>query len=103
MVYINEEVYIDLEQIFEGLYKWAKVYLSLEFMEEYIDDLLDQCYAIENTTHHFEASYHTHKQYGDYVYRFRRNPHTLWYIIYNMNEGGDIFVNKVLSNHRTTK
>ena len=103
MVYISEEVYLDLEQIYAGLYNWKRMELSLDFMENYIDDLLDQCYAIENTAHHFAASYHIHKQYGEYVYRFRRNPHTLWYIIYNMNEHGDIFVNKVLSNHTTVR
>lgn len=101
MVYIHERVYSDLEEIFEGMLHWKKMELSLDFIECYIDDILVQCYVIETENYHFISQYVEHKRYGEYVHRYRRNIHTLWYIIYDRDINGDIWVNKIISNHTT--
>lgn len=101
MVYIHERVYSDLELIFTGLLHWKKVELSLDFVECYIDDILAQCYEIESENYHFLAHYPEHKRYGKFVHRYRRNSHTLWYLIYDKDDSENIFMNKVISNHTT--
>ena len=101
MVYIHKGVYSDLDLIFTGMLHWKKMELSLDFIEHYIDDILIQCYDIENDNYHFNAQYPEHKRYGEYVHRYRRNSYTLWYIIYDRDINGDIWVNKIISNHIT--
>ena len=101
MVYIHEQVYSDLDLIFTGMLHWKKMELSLDFVEHYIDDILTQCYDIESENYHFLAQYSEHKRYGKYIYRYRRNNYTLWYIIYDRDIGGNIWVNKIISNYTT--
>jgi hypothetical protein len=45
-------------------------------------------------------NFHVTKKYGNYVYKYRRNPKTTWYIIYTMKDR-DIYINKIISNHIT--
>ncbi|WP_294082505.1 hypothetical protein [Proteiniphilum sp. UBA5384] len=101
MVYIHEQVYTDLNLIFTGMLHWEKFELSFHFVERYIDDILAQCYEIENKKYHFLAQYREHKHFGEYVHRYRRNNYTLWYIIYDKDYEGNILVNKIISNHTT--
>jgi len=99
MVFIHKQVYVDLENIFIGLMQWNKAVLSFEFANNYIDELLEQCYKVEKLSFHFSARYSSHKKFGSKVHRYRRNSHTIWYIIYNMDNEQNIFINKIISNH----
>ncbi len=101
MVYIHERVYTDLDLIFSGMLHWDKFELSFDFIENYIDDIIDECYEIANENFHFSSQYSEHKAFGEYIYRYRRNNYTLWYIIYDTDIHGNIFVNKIISNHTT--
>ncbi len=101
MVYIHERIYTDLDLIYNGLFQWEKVELSFDFIEKYIDDLLTQCYEIANKNYHFLSQYPEHKTFGQYIHRYRRNNSTMWYLIYNTDLQGNIFVNKIISNHTT--
>jgi len=101
MVYIHERVYKDLDLIFSGMLHWEKFELSFDFIENYIDEIIDQCYDIANENYHFSSQYPEHKSYGKYIHRYRRNNFTLWYLIYDTDSQGDIFVNKIISNYTT--
>lgn len=101
MVYIHERVYTDLDLIFSGLLHWKKFELSLDFIENYIDDIVAQCYEIASENYHFPSQYSEHKHYGKYIHRYRRNNYTLWYIIFDKDLHGNILVNKIISNHKT--
>ncbi|HBL33297.1 MAG TPA: hypothetical protein DDZ96_05685 [Porphyromonadaceae bacterium] len=101
MVYIHEQVYADLDLVFNGMLHWNKAKLSFAFVEQYIDDIITHCYAIDRENYHFAAKYSEHKRYGAYIYRYRRNKQTIWYIIYDMDIYGNIFVNKIISNYTT--
>ncbi len=101
MVYIHEQVYSDLELIYTGMLQWRKIELSIDYVERYIDDILDQCYEITNLNFHFTTRFVEHSRYGEYIHRYRRNNYTLWYLIYDKDVSGNIFVNKVISNHTT--
>ncbi len=101
MVYINNQVIEDLEKIIDGLISWEKIELTKSFIDTYIDDLVEQCYNIEKKTYHFNCKYSSHKKHGKKVFQYRRNKRTSWYIIYDMDQFGNFFVNKILSYYKT--
>lgn len=101
MVYIHKKAYQDLESIFTGMLNWSKAELSVALVEQYIDDIITQCYDLDSETYHFPSPYPEHKKHGKYIHRYRRNKHTVWYIIYDLDTTGNILVNKIISNHKT--
>jgi mRNA-degrading endonuclease YafQ of YafQ-DinJ toxin-antitoxin module len=103
MVSISTEAYSDLQNILNGLLSWKKITLSEEFCHCYFDDIVDVCYSLDNKSVHFNAQYEDHKKFGSKVLSYNRNSQTTWYIIYNLNEDGNIFINKILSNYITKK
>ena len=100
-VFISEEAYADLDRIFIGLLQWRKVQLDIAFAEQYIDTIVNECYNIQDVSFHFKTVHSSHQRFGNFVHRYRRNKQTLWYIIYNKDEKGNIFINKIISNHIT--
>jgi hypothetical protein len=42
-----------------------------------------------------------HLKHGTYTYPYKRNQKTTWYIVYNIDLSGNIFVNKIISNYLT--
>jgi len=101
MVYINDTALEDLNRILEGLMMWKKHPLNPEHAENYVDDIAEFCYTLDLLPFHFKATYQVHIQYGEYAYRYKRSNTTTWYIIYNIDEKGDIFINKIISNYMT--
>jgi hypothetical protein len=101
MVYINEVARKDLYNILVGLANWEKHPLELEHAEEYVDDITDICYTLDSQLYHANTVYPIHKCYGSKVYKYKRNPNTTWYIIYNLDKYDNVFVNKIISNHLT--
>lgn len=103
MVYYSTQVDKDLDDIRNGLLLWEKINLSVEFVFKYIEEIKYQCESIQQKTIHSKTVYHVHKQYGEKVHKYRRNANTLWYIIYDMDIAGNIFINKIISNYTTVE
>ena len=102
MVFINKQAYVDLDFILIGMLEWDKSELSFEFIENYIDEIVDECYKLEKLSYHFNAKYSSHKIFGSKIHRYKRNNRTVWYLIYNIDNEGNIFINRIISNHTTT-
>jgi len=103
MVLINDKAKSDLENILNGLLVWKRFELSRDFVMEYLLDIVEVCYTIDKFSFHSRSTYELHKKFGKYVYCYKKNQNTSWYIIYNINEKGIIFVEKIINNHLTVK
>ena len=101
MVFYSIQADKDLEGIREGLLIWKKFKLNREVVLDYMADLKDTCESIGEQTFHAKASHSEHKRYGEKVFRYKRNPSTTWYIIYNVDIYNNIYINKIISNHLT--
>ena len=101
-VIVSEQAQSDLENILYGLIHWKKGGLEKEHAHKYVDDIVELFYLIPELSHHFPVSHAEHKQFGEYVYRYRRTQNTMWYIIYNIDKKENVFINKIISNHITT-
>jgi len=101
MVFVNRHAKVDLDNIVAGLLEWDKVNLSVPEVMQYVDDIADVCYKLDDLIYHRHAIYKDHLKYGEYVYPYKRNKNTTWYIIYNMDSFNNIYVNKIISNHMT--
>ena len=100
-VHISQAAIDDLKNIFTALITWEKGALELEHALHYIDDIENQCYSIGHKTYHSKATYSSHKSVGDKVYKYRRNPTTIWYIIYTIDNLQNILITKIISNYKT--
>lgn len=101
MVYYSAQADKDLDDIRNGLLLWEKFDLTAEFVFKYIDEIKYQCESIQRKAVHLKTEYQVHKQYGEKVHKYRRNANTLWYIIYNIDVSGNIYINKIISNYTT--
>ena len=101
MVYYNPLSKNDLLKIFYGLANWTKHPLGFDMASDYLSDLETICNNLDKLIYHFPTSNVQHKQYGDYLHRYRRNKSTSWYIIYNKDEYSNIFIQRIFSNHIT--
>jgi hypothetical protein len=91
----------DLNDLMSGLLDWRKIILTEEFVMSYIDDIIDICDSLDTQLYHANTVYPLHKHYGSKVYKYKRNPNTTWYIIYNLDRYGNVFVRKIISNYLT--
>jgi hypothetical protein len=101
MVYYSTAFEEDIQKIFVGLLTWKKYNLSLEFCYAYIDGIELQCKSLDLNSYHAKTTYKSHKKYGDYVYRYKRNHNTCWYIIYNMDSFYNVYIERITNNHIT--
>ena len=101
MVFINRQASIDLDNIVIGLLEWNKVILTVPEVMKYVDDIVNICYQLDGLIRHSKAKYKDHLKYGTYSYPYKRNKNTTWYLIYNIDSFGNIFVNKIMSNYLT--
>jgi hypothetical protein len=101
MVFINKQAKVDLDNIVIGLLEWNKISLTISEVMQYVDDIVDICYLLDTAIYHHKAKYITHLKYGAYAYPYKRNKNTTWYIIYNIDSFGNLFVNKIINNHLT--
>ena len=93
----------DLMDILYALISWKKHKpLSLEAARLYIEDIAKAGNNICKLSYHQNATYESHRVYGNKVHRYKRSASTMWYIIYDWNEVKKIaYVNKIMSNYLT--
>jgi hypothetical protein len=103
MVFINRQAKVDLDNIVIGMLKWTKIILTVPIVMKYVDDIVDICYKLDKIPVHILCKYELHKKYGKFVYNYKRNKKTNWYIIYNKDKNNNVFVNKILNNYITPK
>jgi hypothetical protein len=101
MVYYSERALLDLRNIFDGLLSWEKYELEYSHVVSYHNDLKNTCKILDQALYHAPCNYLQHKEFGNYVHRYRRNKNTTWYIIYNKDEYKNIFIQRIISNHLT--
>ena len=101
MIYINRRAEDDLVSIFIGLLTWEKHFIELEHAKLYINDLRMECYSLATKNYHFNTTFTKHKRFGSKVHTYNRNKNTQWFIIYNIDVHGNIFINHNPSNHTT--
>lgn len=101
MIYYSKQAELDLDEILDGLLNWEKIILTREYCVQYVSDIIDVCDALDKEPIHLDTTYSEHKQYGTKVYKYARNKHTVWYIIYNIDPAGNIFINKIINNYQT--
>jgi hypothetical protein len=101
MVFISDQAKIDLDNIVIGLLEWEKVILTVDEVMRYVDDIVDICYHLDAVDYRHRATYEEHLKHGAYVYPYKRNPKTIWYIVYDVDLSGIIFVKKIISNYLT--
>jgi len=105
MVFYNKSALDDIEEIFIGLLEWktkdnSQPIMTFDEVWSYREDIYKAGNALDLLPFDKNAQYQIHKQYGKFVYCYKRNKHTQWYFIYNKTEN-NIFINKIISNHLT--
>jgi len=106
MVEFSKQARIDLENIFDGLLAWCtpngQFYLDTNTVINYHNDILDVCEHLDTLTYHTKSKYPDHSRFGNYVYVYKRNAKTTWYLIYDWDGVNKIaYLNKIMSNHLT--
>jgi len=101
MVYYNPSALEDYSDILYGLLTWPKHPLEPEHAKQYMRDIEKICRSLDKLSFHKRAVYDIHKRYGNYVYIYRRNRNTCWYIIYNKDLFNNIFIERIMNNYLT--
>ncbi len=101
MVFYSANARIDLKIIFDGLLTWSKHQLEYNHVVIYHNTIIDICDSLDAKSFHFNTRYTAHKRFGEKVHTYRRSKQTVWYIIYNLDKHGNIFIQSILSNHNT--
>ena len=101
MVFINKQAKIDLDNLVIALLEWDKITLSVNEVMQYVDNIVDICYQLDNSAYHQYAKYKEHLKYGTYSYPYRHSKTTIWYIVYNMDCHNNIYINKIINNYMT--
>lgn len=102
MVFYSRQSEKDLNSIFSSLITWKKLNLSYDHAVTYHNAIVDVCDKLDRTSYHTMCVFTLHKRYGKYVYNYRRNRNTNWYIIYNKDKNTNIYIQRIISNHITT-
>ena len=103
MVIINSRTEDDFVSIFYGLITWEKHPLELAHARAYLNDIRNVCYSLDSKSIHFNNKFPELKKYGAKLHTYKRNKQTHWYIVYNIDRHGNIFINHISSNYTITK
>jgi hypothetical protein len=101
MVFISSQAKIDFDNMVIGLLEWEKVVLTVDEVMNYVDDIVAICYQLDVVGYRHRATYDEHLKHGQYAYPYKRNKKTTWYIVYDIDSSGNVFVNKIISNYHT--
>lgn len=103
MVYYSKIAQNDLIEIFWGLLTWEKHPLEYDHVLTYLDDLHTVCNNLDQLSYHSKAQLQSHQEFGDSVYKYRRNRNTTWYIIYDFDKVNNIVYIKHIMPNYTSK
>ncbi|MFZ4726708.1 MAG: hypothetical protein ACOYMD_14840, partial [Paludibacter sp.] len=92
MVFYSNSARTDLKSIFDGLLTWSKHKLEFNHVALYHNDILVICNGLDSKTFHFNTQFPFHKRLGEKVHNYRRNKQTNWYIIYNLDPHGNVYI-----------
>jgi len=101
MVIYSSRVINDLTDILYGLRNWTKHDISNEHAISYFDDIADSCDSLDLKSFHFDTKYSLHKRFGEKVHTYRWSKQTNWYIIYNLDQHGNVYIQSIMSNDNT--
>ena len=101
MVYLKKRAIQDLGRLLIRLMKYKEFPLTQTEAHEYVDSIVEQCYALSDLLVRTRTSYEDHKKYGQYVFRFDKHSRIQWYIIYDFDKYDNIAIKKIMSNNRT--
>lgn len=101
MVFYSKNAQQDLKSIFDGLLTWAKHKLEYNHVVSYHNNIIDICDSLDLKSFHFNTQYPIHKRLGEKVHTYRRSKQTNWYIIYNLDRHGNVYIQSIISNHNT--
>lgn len=101
MVYFSKLSLKDIDDLVVGLLTWRKHELSIEFVQKYRDRIVNECKLLGYRNFHFNTQYSLHKQFGQKVFTYKRSKQTVWYIVYNLDSHGNVFIQRIFSNHTT--
>jgi hypothetical protein len=84
---------------------WIKLPSKHFILDEHaissVDTITEICDILDKKSFHFNAIYISHKRFGEKVHTYRRNKSTNWYIVYNLDQYGNIYIQLLNSNHNT--
>lgn len=101
MVFYSQKAIENLSDILTGLVSWVKHPLAIEHAIKYVSEIRMTCDKLDTRTFHFNAQLYNHKKYGEKVYNYKRNKLTIWFIIYNLDQHGNVYIQRIISNHIT--
>jgi hypothetical protein len=105
MVYYSKRSQKDFVRIFKGLLNWKTKNLqprmTYEEVVAYRDDIYAECLSIASLATHTVPRYTDHRKFGKYVFTYKRNSRTTWYIIYDIEPNCDIIIKKIMNNYTT--
>jgi len=101
MVIFNSDSEDDLVSILYGLLTWEQHIIELEHARSYLNNIREECYSINGKTYHFKTTNPEHKLYGSKIHTYKRNKQTHWYILYDIDNHGNVLINHISSNHIT--
>ena len=111
MILIKKRAQNDLRKYFEGLLKWSvktntknktcENRLSREHTIKLYNNIVDECYSIDQKTYNAPSRYPDHLRFGKYVHTYKTNKRTNIYIIYDINNQGIILIKKITTNYKT--
>jgi hypothetical protein len=101
MVLYSKASIENLSEILIGLINWPRHPLSVEHAEKYVTEIRFVCDELDSKIFHFNTQITLHKNYGNKVHTYRRSKQTCWYIIYNIDRHGNVYIQRILSNHTT--
>lgn len=100
-VFFSVQARNDLFEIQKGLMNWKTYNFSFEYSKSYVNDIYNEALKLIDLPIRTFSTFIQHKQFGKFVYTYRRNKRTVWYFVYNIDKSDNIFVNRIFSNHNT--
>jgi mRNA-degrading endonuclease YafQ of YafQ-DinJ toxin-antitoxin module len=105
MVFYSKRSQKDFVRIFKNLLNWKtknkQIRMTYEEVVNYRNDLYSKSLSIADISIHLPTRYADHKKFGHFIFTYKRNSRTTWYIIYDVKRNGDILVKKIMNNYIT--
>ena len=98
-VYIKQRAVNNIKNIFTRLVLGKSFVLPYGEAQAYVNDIEDECYAIEKCSFHYNAVRAEHYKFGQKVHTYKRNEQTEWYFIYDIDKHDNIIVKRIMCNN----